>query len=610
MPLPVSPSLLLAAAGLLLIMGRFPGFRNRWTLEIFSFIALLASAWFLYTDPVPSVAKVNGATVGNAQASQVWVNDRLAVSEQWVIIAFGMLSGISLCGSPRWSSGLGLTSTEQEQKSQSANHSANTCGFLLFIVAGLMLVARSNDFLSLGLSLEIVSLALSALKQMTDPPPPKLATNNEDGTDTPPTWTNWLASGFVWMGIALLTNAVATTQFDGVRSVLAASYDPGGDEEAIGAPSKLILLATGMIILGLSARMGLVPFHPGFGKCRKSDAVETSGLTMLAGQLAGTIALARLCGSVFVGLGQPISVLIMVVCLATFFLTAVMAANNTTQQAGAASNWLTCATRLQSAWLGVTLMTLTIELDHPGTRWGAFPNQNETISLIVFSQLTGILACGGICWTLSYLARADRGIEFAEDLKGLAAYAPGAAVALTVSLASSIGCPLMAGFYGRWLLMLAGHNVHVKSTSSVFLPHAGLGLVLLSGIVATVLMARVVVRLIREIVFESPLARPVACGGRGPLIAVLIASTATLILGIAPQLVLGPLRSVEAPRAIEPHAPQRGSGTNHSASRIRIRTALDISCQAKYASQVAEESPGKRKLCRCSWQLLDGSAQS
>ena len=595
MPLPTPPTMLLAAAGLAMVSGRYLHFRFNGIWGTYYVVAILVAAYGLWSDPIATPGAIGGLDI-----RRVWINDPLAISEQWLVLAFGLLSGVAL-----FDSTLG------------ARDSFCRYGFLLFVISGLMLVARSNDFLSLGMSLEIVSLATIALQRFSDSPREATtshhaATSDLESPRAVSTWFGWLASGWMWFGIALLSNALATTQFDASQLVLIETYDPGGGQLAIGTPSKFVLLAVGLITLSLFARMGLVPFHFGFGVSPQSRSIPSSGFAMLVGQLAGSVALTRLCGCVFVGLGQPLTVLMIVVCLATFSFAGVMAVRSLAPGVRSIQRWLTCLMLLQSAWLGVGLMIATNELDHPDARWGAFPEQNETLGLIVFSQFAGFLSCGGIYWILGHLARVDRGVEFLEDVKGLGQFAPSASFALIVSLASSIGCPWTAGGWGRWLLALAGHNVHIKSTSSFLLPHAGLRLAILMGTIATVLIAGIVVRLIREIVLEPPLARPIAIGGRGPLIAGMIATFASLLVGVAPQLVLRPLRSIEVPRESTPEIPQRGSGKNHSAFRAGFEHLIEFSessCQARCTRQVSNHFLIRTKLACCSWQSSNGWAQ-
>ncbi len=595
MPLPTPPTMLLAAGGLAMVSGPFLRFRLSGFWRWYFFLSLLIAACGIFMDPQTSTPSLETLNV-----NRVWINDTLAIWEQWVVLTFGLFSGVALF-----------------ESTSKIDDRSKVYGFLLFGIAGLLLAARSNDFLNLGLSLEMTSLATAALRRVTNSRAgserlPMSSAGSSQSVDRPQIEFDLLPSALLWLGIALLTNCVATTHFDAVRLVLLDAYDPGDTENSIGTPSKLLLLAIGMIVFSLVARMGLGPFQLGFSSYIHRSSFRSYGLTVLVGPLIGSMVMARLCGRVFVGIGQPLDVLLSVMCLASFASSSIMAVRGFSADVKAIPKWVTSLVLLQSAWMGVGLMAVTMELQYPEARWGAFLEQNETLGLVVLSQFTGLFACGGLVWVLNHLERIDRGIEFVEDLKGLVRHAPAATFVLIVSLASLIGCPWTAGFWSRWLILLAGSNVHIKTTSSIFVPYAGLRIVLMIGTVATMIVAGCVIRLLREMLLEPSLTRPTVVGGRGPLVAGLMAAVATVLIGVAPQLLLVPLRSMKSPREIQPRILPRGSGKNHSAFRMRNKHLVNFyecSCQARCARQVSDHFLISIKLSCCSWQSCISWAQ-
>ncbi len=599
MSFPTPPTMLLAAGGLAMVSGPFLRLRIPEFWKWYFLVSLLIAACGIFMDPLtlpPTLETLN--------LNRVWINDPLAIWEQWLVLTFGLLMAVA-----------------SFDASLKIDDGSKVSGYLLFVVAGLLLVARSNDFLNLGLSLELISLATFALRRTSDlSAESALTVKNSSGPVPSPVrfqgGLDFPLSAWLWLGVALLSNCVATTHFDGVRLVLQDAYDPGDTENSIGAPSKLLLLSIGLIVSSLMARTGLVPFQLSFSPDSRRHSFRMRGLTILVGTLAGSVVLTRLCGRVFVGVGQSLDVLMSVMCLTTFILSSVMAFRGFSAEVKAVPRWMTSLVLLQSAWMGVALMTVTMELQYPAARWGAFPGQNETIGLVVLSQFVGLFAVGGMVWTVNHLERTDRGIEFVEDLKGLGRYAPLAAIGLTVSLASLIGSPWTAGFWSRWLILLAASNVHLKETSSIFAPYAGIRMVLIVGIVATVIVACSVTRLLREMLLESALTRPAVIGGRGSLIAGLIAAAATILIGVAPQLLQVPLRSIESPREMEPRILPRGSGKNHSVFRTQDKLQKkhlvkfdEWSCQARCARQVHLHFLISIKLPCCSWQACISWAQ-
>ncbi len=545
MPLPVSPTILLAAACIALVIGPHVRFRAHWVWSLFFLTAMVLAAYALITDPVPTAEPAIGI-----QKESAWVHDSLAQAEQWIVLAFGVLTGIAVFESP-WS-----------ERDTPAGY-----GFLLFLVAGLMLVARSNDFLQLALSLETVSLAMIAITRCGAWKWDSKSTDGSVPIDsqsqrTKQFWFAALASGGLWLGIAILANALATTHFTPLCLTLTGIVDRGNQQDAIGVSSKVVLLAVGLTTMSLFSRIGVVPFQLSVAANRGLNSTWLTGCLTQAGQLAGSIALCRLFGRVLVGVSQPLTTLTMTVCLATFVYSAVIAMRALAPGSRSISRMVTSLMTLQSGWIGVGLMTIAAELDHSGTRWGAFADQAETVAQFVFLQLTGLLASFGVCCSISYLSRNNRGVEFLEELKGLGQFSPASSTVLVICLASALGCPLTAGFWARWMTLLAGGNLHSRLDSSIFTPHAGLRFVMLAGTVSTLFFALVVVRLAREMFLEQPLARPAGSGRVSFLTAGTISAMTTLVLGFAPQMILTPLRSIGSPRSIAPTKLQEGSGKN------------------------------------------------
>ncbi len=555
-----------------MVLGRLSPGRFSAMTGWYPLLALLATACSLWGDPI-QVLPVDPAIMTRSP----WTNDLLAAAEQWLVLLFGLGAvGLFFDAAP-----------DQHQP-------LNPCGFRLFIVGGLMLVAQAHDFLALGMSLEIVSLATRGLWQCprdsvtaqrgasdaideTLAMDETLVTHETLRRERSPAWLHWLASGWMWFGMALFTAVVQTTQYDAIQRVLVDAYHPADAERMALDPSHWLLLAAGLIILSLLGRMSLVPFSLGTGFDPQRRSVLSTGFALLAGHLAGSIALVRLIGQEFAGLGQQLVVVLMVVSLASFLLTIILVVRGFSPGLPAIPRWLTALLLLHGSWLCVGFMPLAMELESPAFRWGALPGQTETLSLIVFSQFASLLALIGALGILGHLARSGRDIQFLEELKGLGQVAPWAAVALLFSLASSIGLPWTAGFWGRWLMILSSYHVHIKSTSSISTPQNGIRFAVLIGMIATTFMAMASIRLAREMFLESPLARSKARGAQGPLIAGLIAAMMTLVLGVVPQALLVPMRSMNSPREVQPEGIPQGSGKNPSAFRSDFHSSGDFS---------------------------------
>ncbi|HEY0980765.1 hypothetical protein [Schlesneria sp.] len=605
MPLPTPPTLLLAAGGIALVWGHFHKVHPRFAWGGFSLAAVLIAVACLWFDPVTTTEQSE-----SIHRHRVWINDPLAVSEQGLVLAFGLLAGFALL-----------------DRSTFSPNEANDHGFFLFSLAGLMLIARSNDFLSLGLSLEITGAAGLAFRRLnrlatvtattvtgaTGEPMTEIRSPSAGGTFSGnQSELHWLTSIGLWLGIALLMNTLATTEFDAIKRILVVAYQPQSAEASIGAPSKLILLAAGLIVLSLYGRMGVIALLDNDAPGSDITPRPLCGFILLSGPLAGGIALTRLCGVVFEGLGDSLTILLIVLCLVAFLRSAVMAVRGFNAGSRSIPVWVRSLVIAQSAWLGIGLIAVAMELQHPDARWAKFPTEPETLSLLVYAQVVQLVACGGVIWTLEFLSRAGRGVEYLEDLKGLARFAVIPAIVLMASIISCAGGPWTAGFWGRWWMIVVSLNVHIKTLSSILVPHGSLRILIFLGIIASIPIAGIAIRFFRELFLEQPLARTRFTGGRGALVAGILAALTTLILGVAPQLLVAPLRAIQAPQELLPETQPRGSGKNHSVFRMNgpgPEKFAGLACQDRSARQVRHELLISIKVAACSWQSPQSWAQ-
>ena len=532
MSLPLPPTILLAVGGLLLVVGSWVR-DARWCAVVW------LTAWFYaaYMLATSGLAPMDSAA--RMALRSVWSADEMAVVGQGLALAFGLMFG---------DGSLGMTSR--------GGGSAERFGFLSFLVAGVMLVTAANDAISLALSLEIVQFASHALRRMGRVDESRSVSGNVDSVNSPRSeaclWLGIVASICVWLGIALGASVTASTQFDEIRMVLAQAYSPGPGRVAIGAGSKLGLLAIGLIVTGLSCRVGTVPWQTVFVETVRGCGYWTSGCVLIGGQLAGVMALARLCGTVWIGFTSELIVLLIVLSGATFVVAGAFAARGLAVGEGTLRRWLTAFAMLHGAWLLVGVIAATADLAAPENSLAAATGQPSALSVLLFSIGASLFGLSGLFLLLSHLARGDREIEYLDELLGLGQLAPAAAVSLMIVLASLIGHPPLWGCWGQWLLLVAGLNVRAAVGVSNILPHHGVIALLLVATLSTLLMAAVVIRFARTIFLEEPVSRTLPQGGRASLCVGLFAAMTLVALGLFPSRLLVPLSGEHEPRPVVP----------------------------------------------------------
>ena len=561
MPIPAAPTLLLAVGGVALILSRWVR-SSRWYEGVW-LAAMLGAAWLIITGDVPPDAVAAGDV-----PRLIWSTDPFAVAAQWLALVLGSLFGIG---------SFGIRSLD--------DRTAERLGFLCFLIAGAMLVGSANDLVTMALSAEIVQFASWALRKIDrletadrqrDLNPDRR--HDSDSNGQPPRdevclWLGIATSCCLWLGIALLANVTASTQFDEIRLTLTDAYVPGDGHTVIGAGSKLGLLAIGLIVAGLGGRIGLVPWQVAFIEGSRHVGYWTAGCVLVGGQLTGVLGLARLCGYVWVGYRDEMLVLLLVVAGLTCVVSGALAGLGLMNGEGRLRRWATSIPMLHAAWLTVGLMAATADLATPDQSLAAAGGQPGSLALLLFALGAGQLGLAGLFLLLSYLSRDDREVEFIDELLGLGRLQPVPAAALLVVLASLIGQPPLWGFWGNWLLMVAGLNVRAAGGHDGAAPHAGLILLVIAATIATLLTAGVVIRFARVMLLEQPIARTLPQGRRASLVTGCGCAVLLLLIGLFPARLLSVLSGVRVhdtkPGTVEPSGSNRGAATARLDSTAR-----------------------------------------
>lgn len=531
MPIPTAPTLLLAVGAGLLILGRWVqssrGYEVTWLLTMLS-----AGGWLVLAEAPQAASHV------------AWANDPLTTAGQGLALAIGTLFGIGSFGfrSPN-------------------DRTAQRLGFLSFQIAGVMLIGGANDLITMALSAELVQFANWALRktdgqeQVHDP---------HESDDNAYRWLGIAASGCLWLGMALLTNLTASTQYDQIRQMLTDAYVPGTGRAFIGGGSRLGLLGLGLIVASLGSRMGLVPWQIGLLESCRNVNYWTAGCVVAGSQLAGVVAMARLLGTVWMGYRDEVLVLLLVLALLTFSVAAGLAGLGLMPGEGRLRRWAGSIPMLHGAWLTIGLMACVSDLATPQHSLAATAGQPGGLAVLLFAAAASQVGLAGMFLVLASLSRTDRDVEFIDELLGLRRLQPVAASALVVVLASLIGHPPLWGFWSNWLLMISGLNVRAGRARESFIPHAGLILVVIVAAIATLMTAGVVIRCARIVLLEQPISRVMPQGRRSALVMACACAVALVGVGLSPGRLLTVLSNVRAP-AIE-SSPNDPTGSNQGTS--------------------------------------------
>lgn len=546
MPIPTTPILLLAVGALALILARWVQASRSYE-AVWALAVLGTAGWLIVGDG--HLNSIQPAPMSQANDSVAWANDSLALAGQWLALAIGTVFGLG---------SFGIRSPN--------DRTAGRLGYLSFLIVAVMLVSSAKDLMSLGLSVELVQFTCWALRKTDGLEQVHHAHALDDQAYR---WLGIASSGCLWLGIAVLASLTASTEYDQIRRVLADAYVPGAGRTAIGAGSRLGLLGMGLIIAGLGSRVGFVPWQIGILEGCRKVSYWTAGCVTVCGQLAGIVALARLCGTVWVGYRDELMVLMIVLGGLTFVASGALAGLGLMPGEGRIRRWAASMLLLHGGWLAVGLLACISDLATPTHSLSTAGGQPSALAVLLFAAGASQAGLAGWFLVLSYLSRNDRDVEFVDELLGLGKLHPVAAISLLVPLASLIGQPPLCGFWSNWLLTLSALNVRTVGGRDNVIPHAGMIVIVVAAAASTLLAASVVIRFARVMLLEQPIARSLPQGRRSALAAGCGCALAILAVGLAPARLLSVLSKVLPPAmesgSEDPAGSSRGNSTAFNA---------------------------------------------
>ena len=160
---------------------------------------------------------------------------------------------------------------------------------VLFAVAGMMLMASAADLIMMFLALETFSLALYVLVGFRR--------TSVTGQESAMKYflLGAFSSSFFLLGIAFVYGAIGSTQLYGTQDA------QGIASTLIGLPAgelTLLVLATGLIVVGLGFKVAAVPFHMWTPDAYQGAPSPVTGFMAAATKLAAFAALLRLLDAV------------------------------------------------------------------------------------------------------------------------------------------------------------------------------------------------------------------------------------------------------------------------------------------------------------------------
>jgi len=327
---------------------------------------------------------------------------------------------------------------------------------------GMMLMVSANDMITLYLGLELQSLALYVI-----------AAINRDSVRSTEAGLKYfvlgaLSSGMLLYGISLVYAYTGSVGFEPIAQALS------GGERQLGVVFGLVF-----VLAGLAFKISAVPFHMWTPDVYEGAPTPVTAFFAAAPKMAAMALIVR----VTVGAFQPVASdwqqIVVFVSIASMLLGAFAAIGQT----------------------NIKRLMAYSSIGHMGYALvGLSANSVEGVRGVAIYMLIYLVMTLGTFAFILAMRRREGQVEDISDLSGLSSTNPMMATILTILMFSLAGIPPLAGFWGKWYVFLAAIN-------------AGLYVLAVIGVLASVVGAYYYLRIIKIMWFDEPVGSFVPAAG-------------------------------------------------------------------------------------------------
>ncbi len=300
--------------------------------------------------------------------------------------------------------------------------------FLLTALLGMMVMARSTDFVSLFVGLELQALSVYTLVGYLKGDPK----SNEAGVKY--FILGAMSSAVFLYAISLLYAVAGTTNLAGVGAAIAAD----------GLDNKLTVAALVLMASALGFKIAAVPFHVWAPDAYSGGPTTVSLYITVASKAAAFAVLMRIFIVALGPLWESWAMLLAVLATATMFIGNIAALTQTNIKRMLAYSSIAHA---GNALIGVVAAATS----DPELR-------SFAIAATLFYLLAYTFMNVGAWAVVLVLRRQGLAGENLEDFAGLASRSYGAFFAMLIFVLSLGGIPPLAGFLGKWYVFAAAIN--------------------------------------------------------------------------------------------------------------------------------------------------------
>ena len=361
---------------------------------------------------------------------------------------------------------------------------------VLFAISGMMLMAIATDLVIIFLALEVFSLSIYVLTGL----------RREAFASTEAAFKYFLLGGFssafFLYGIALTYGIVHSTRLDRIGAAMAAQS---------GAPTPLLLVAMGLLLVGFAFKVSAVPFHMWTPDAYEGAPTIVTGFMSTAVKAAAFAAFARVFLSALEPLRTDWMPVVWVLAICTMILGTVVGVAQTNVK-----RMLAYSSIAHGGYLLVALVA---------------GNSAGKASILFYLLVYAITNLGAFA-VIALVGTRDKPVEHLDDFKGLWYSRPIASFILTVFLLSLGGFPPTGGFVAKWYVFSAAVSAGEYSLAIVGL---------LTSVVSVFFYLRVVVMMYMSGRVDGEAALPLP---RTALAALVFSVAALFYLGVLPTRLL------------------------------------------------------------------------
>jgi NADH-quinone oxidoreductase subunit N len=366
---------------------------------------------------------------------------------------------------------------------------------VMFATSGMTLLAAAADLIVVFLALEVLSLSLYVLAGFSW----RRLSSQEASLKY--FLLGAFSSAFFLYGIAMAYGAAGTTSIGGIADSL------GGGAGSLG----LSLAAAALLAVGFAFKVAAVPFHMWTPDVYQGAPTPVTAFMAAGTKVAGFAALIRVMSAAFGGVGWEIQP-------ALYGLAAVT---------------MVGGSLLAIAQQDVKRMLAYSSIAHAGfVLVGVAAANQEGVSGAMFYLVAYAAMIMGAFAVVVLVSRTGEDRTSLQSYRGLGRSNPVLAALLTLFLLSLAGIPPLAGFMAKVLVFQAAVD-------------AGLESLVVIAVLASVVAAFFYIRLIVLAYMYEPEEEllDAAPAAAGPALALGATAAVTLLFGLFPSLLLGPLES-------------------------------------------------------------------